>query len=114
MIAKATSLQLFIWSGQVNMAWLIIITALVSAIVLPLLPVILAFYRKRRVLKNVPGMKEFPIIGHGLHYLNKTPPEIVQTVFKGFQECGKVWKLFLLHEVQVIVSDPKVLEVSAN
>lgn len=94
------------------MVWLVVLTALVGAIFLPLLPVIIKFHRKKRVLRNVPGMKEFPIIGHALHYLNKSPPEIVQTVFKGFQECGKVWKLFLLHEVQVIVSDPKVLEVS--
>lgn len=94
------------------MFWLFILSAVFVAIVLPLLPVILAFQRKRAVLKNVPGMKEFPVIGHGLHYLNKTPPQIVETVFRGFKECGKVWKLFLLHEVQVIVSDPKVLEVS--
>lgn len=89
-----------------------IVLSLFAIIILSLLPVVLSTARKRRMLRNMPGMKEVPVLGHALYYLNKTPAQIMETVWRAFGKCGRVWKMFLLHDVQVVVSDPKVCEVS--
>lgn len=89
-----------------------IVLSLFAIILLSILPVVLSSARKRRMLRNMPGMKEVPVLGHALYYLNKSPAQIMDTVWRAFGECGRVWKMFLLHDVQVVVSDPKVCEVS--
>lgn len=91
---------------------LLIITGVFVILFLALLPTILSAARKRRMLRNMAGMKETPVLGHALYYMNKSPQQIMETVWRAFGECGKIWKMFLLHEAQVVTSDPKVCEVS--
>lgn len=96
------------------MATLSVLAAILTIIALFLLPVVLSTVRKRKLLSNMPGMKEKLILGHAAYYVNKKPHEIVEIVWQSFAECGKIWKMFLLHEVQVVTADPKVCEVSED
>lgn len=96
------------------MAVLVLVGSIVLIIFLALLPVFIGGARKRLMLRNMPGRKELPIIGHAHYYLGKKPHEILDEVWKAFAECGNTWKMFLLHEVQVVTTDPKVCEVSSS
>lgn len=69
-------------------------------------------YRRRKILKPIPGLSEDFLIGSVRHFYNKPPREFFKIFVKGFQEFGKVWKVHLLHETIVFVADPKILEVS--
>lgn len=77
-----------------------------------LLPIVLATNRMRRILRPVSGPEETFVLGHVQHFVNKTPSVIWKTVLRGFRECGKVFKMHLLNETLVFVSDPKIIEVS--
>ena len=92
----------------------LVVVAIFAVLFLSLLPVVLSTARKRRMLRSMPGMRETPILGHALYYMGKKPHEIVETVWEAFGKCGNTWKMFLLHEVQVVTSDPKVCEVSGT
>lgn len=94
-------------------ALLLILVAVFVGLLALLLPTVLTAARQRWVLRKMPGRAQMPIIGHAHYYLGKKPHEIVAAVWKAFEECGNTWKMFLLHEVQVVTSDPKVCEVSA-
>lgn len=66
------------------------------------------------MLRPVPGMKEHFFFGHSQHFINKSPPEILQLMIRGFKDCGKVWKFFMMHETLLMVAEPKVMEVSGG
>lgn len=76
-----------------------------------LLPLIFSIIRRKWILRALPGLEENWITGHAKHFLNKSPPELLKTIARGFKECGSIWKVFLMHECMVFVADPKVLEV---
>lgn len=64
------------------------------------------------MLQDMPGLQETFIVGHGLHFLNKKPVDIFKTLRKGSKDLGGMWKVFLLHECNLVISDPKFFEVS--
>lgn len=69
--------------------------------------------RRKRILLHMPGLKETFMVGHGLHFLNKKPVDIFKTLRNGSKELGsRMWKVFLLHECNIMISDPKFCEVS--
>lgn len=78
------------------------------------LPLVLAVSRRRRILKPIPGLEETFILGHTLHFMNKSPSVILETLNRGFRENGRVWKALLFHDTVLLVSDPKIIEVSEN
>lgn len=82
---------------------------LISLLILPL---VLAVSRRRRILKSIPGLEETFILGHTLHFMNKSPSVILETLNRGFRENGRVWKALLFHDTILLVSDPKIIEVS--
>ena len=84
---------------------------LVAVFTYYLLVTIFRVQRWKWLLKDVPGLEEKWIIGHGHHFMNKRPVELFQTLMDGTKKLGKIWKVFLLHEAVLVVSDPKVFEV---
>lgn len=76
-----------------------------------LAPIIWAVSRRRSVLKHLPGLKQKFFIGHAQHFYKNPPPVILETIWKGFKECGKTWKIFMMQDTLVFSADPAVLEV---
>lgn len=83
---------------------LVILISVLSVFIYPV-------YRRRKVLEPIPGFKQDFLIGHVKYFYNKTPPEFYKIFERGHRELGRVWKLFMLHDTIVFVSDPKILEV---
>lgn len=89
-----------------------IIITFVAIFSIVLLKVVLPVYRRRKVLEPLPGLEETFILGHVKHFVNKPSEVLFETVRRASRELGKVWKVFLLHDTLVFVSDPKIMEVS--
>lgn len=89
-----------------------VIAGVFVCLALLLLPFVLSVYRRRRVLRDIPGLEETFILGHAKHFHNKPSAEILKTLQRAFKELGTLWKVFLVHETLVVTSDPKMMEVS--
>lgn len=95
------------------MSWLVVISSLLLGYVsFFLVSNVGKILRRKRILKDIPGLKEDWILGHGRYFMNKSPAAILETLERFSNECGRIWKVFLLHETIVAVSDPKIVEVS--
>ena len=77
-------------------------------------------YRVKRreiyeLAKKLPGLKEYPLIGHGYMYLNKDEAEIYQAVTTYNKKCGSVCtKQWLGPELFVLLSDPDDIQTVLN
>lgn len=91
--------------------WLVVLALVIVVLTTSLVPLVLRVRRQKRVLKNVPGLPETPILGHGPHFMNKKPTQLLETLVKCASQFGNIFKIHLLHETLVVVSDPKILEV---
>lgn len=74
---------------------------------------------KRRDIYNLakilPGLKEYPVIGHGYLYLNKNESEIYETVTTYNKKCGTdCAKQWLGPELVVLLSDPDDIQTILN
>lgn len=63
-------------------------------------------------LKNVPALKQHPLLGHGYLFIGKKPSEILTTLFNTQKALGRVVKYNIMDSIGVAVSDPKISEVS--
>lgn len=80
---------------------------------------IIQYRVKRRAIyelaKKLPGLKEYPIIGHGYMYLNKSENEIYETVTTYNEKCGSdCTKQWLGPKLVVVLSDPEDVETILN
>ncbi|CAO1416686.1 unnamed protein product [Diamesa tonsa] len=64
---------------------------------------------------KLPGLKEYPIIGHGYKFLNKDGAEVYEAVTTYNKKCGSVCsKIWLGPELLVILSDPDDVQTILN
>lgn len=63
-------------------------------------------------LKNVPALPSHPVIGHALLFFGKSPTEILKVLWDTQKKLGKVVKYNLTDSIGVVISDPKITQVS--
>lgn len=72
------------------------------------------FFRfKQRVntFKHIPGPRPVLFIGNGLEFIGKTPEEIVKITARFSDQYGTIFKIFLGSQVDIVLTDPKDVEV---
>lgn len=66
--------------------------------------------RMYKIADSLPGPKIYPLIGNGFVFLNKTPPEILQIMTTNVKKYGKFIRLLLGTQLNLLVTDPKIIE----
>lgn len=63
-----------------------------------------------KIADNLPGPKIYPILGNGLVFINKTPPQILEIMTENVKKYGKFVRLLLGNQINILVTDPKIIE----
>ena len=73
------------------------------------------YYRKyheiQKLAKKLPGPRTIPFLGNALLFLGKSPPELLKVLEKLSKTHGRVVRLMVGPQVQVLLTDPKDAEV---
>lgn len=88
-----------------------IFALLASAIVLFTVWYQIKYYRRNRLLSQIPAVSSYPIIGSNLSFYGKSPQEIFQLLEKASEELGPVYRFdFSPFATTVMANDPKIIE----
>lgn len=66
--------------------------------------------RNRELLSKIPTLPSVPILDHALHFVNKSPAEILEFSLKLSKDLGRIAYISILGNPQIITSDPKLSE----
>ena len=93
---------------------------MLSVVLCVLLVLWIIQYRVKRrdiyeLARKLPGLKEYPLIGHGYMFFNKNGAEIYEAVTTYNNKCGSLCsKLWLGPELVVFISDPDDVQTILN
>lgn len=103
-----TSLNLF----SVKMVWFSVLLVIPIITVILLSLVLTISIRKRdKYFWNIKSPPRLPLIGNGLMFFKKPAPQILRNLHSAVKEHGRVVKFWLLNDVIIVVTDPKISEV---
>lgn len=63
-----------------------------------------------KLAEGIPGPPLYPIIGNGNVFLNKSPSEILRLMTVNVKVYGKFVRLLLGTQMNILVTDPKIIE----
>lgn len=66
--------------------------------------------KNRELLSKIPTLSSVPILDHALHFVNKSPAELLEFSLKLSKDLGRIAYISILGNPQVITSDPKLSE----
>uniref|UniRef100_A0A1B0CSB4 Cytochrome n=1 Tax=Lutzomyia longipalpis TaxID=7200 RepID=A0A1B0CSB4_LUTLO len=91
---------------------------LIGQVVFFVLPILIFFVisdyqKKKNTLKGskIRGPPVLPIVGNGLLFFGKSPPEILKTAENLMQTYGKLARVWIGNTLNVMLCDPKYVEV---
>lgn len=85
--------------------------AFLTFLVCATLLLFLKFRQRISKFQHLAGPKPIPILGNGLHFIGKTPEAIFELTSVFCRKYGRVFKIFLGSQVDVVLTDPKDVEV---
>lgn len=68
------------------------------------------FNQRVSSLKHIPGPPPVLFLGNGLHFIGKSPEDIVKLTMRFGKQYGSIFKIFLGSQVDIVLSDPKDVE----
>uniref|UniRef100_A0A2M4A9G3 Putative cytochrome n=1 Tax=Anopheles triannulatus TaxID=58253 RepID=A0A2M4A9G3_9DIPT len=84
---------------------------LVAVVIVTVLYLFCGYGEMLRYTGKLGGPRAYPIIGNGLMFLNKSPPEFLRVVKKLIEQYGECFRVWLGTQLVIVVTDPKDIEV---